>query len=199
MEGPLWSLGIEVPLYALFPLIALLFVRDVRLGVLSLFAVSALYRWHIAQTGEVTQFFRTSALPAFLDLFGAGMLTAYLVLRARVRDWPIARMPRSRSAAFRRGVSSALIVSRATRRLAFVSYNLYLWHVPVLTTIDRHRHAFDGLPQPQLWLAACTAAALGAVGFLTTRFVERPFLTGGWRAPLRQLQRDREAAHSTVR
>jgi peptidoglycan/LPS O-acetylase OafA/YrhL len=88
ISGPLWTIGIEVQFYLLFPAIAPWFSRTPLLayGVLVLAAES--YRIAIGANGLGTSFWATSQLPAFLDLFGAGMLAAWLLvtLRSRASD-----------------------------------------------------------------------------------------------------------------
>jgi peptidoglycan/LPS O-acetylase OafA/YrhL len=92
ISGPLWTIGIEVQFYLLFPLIVPWFRRSPLLGYAALFAVAESYRAIIGATGNGTSFLLINQLPAFFDLFGAGMLAAYAIvaLRARARFSPTA-------------------------------------------------------------------------------------------------------------
>ncbi len=85
--GPLWSLAVEVEFYVLFPLVAAIWLRNVWLGAGLMFAISALYRIHLAQTGLAGTFWNSYQLPGFLNLFAAGMLSAYLYTLAKQRHW----------------------------------------------------------------------------------------------------------------
>jgi peptidoglycan/LPS O-acetylase OafA/YrhL len=85
--GPLWSLAVEVEFYVLFPLIVAIWLRNVWLGAVLMFAVSAIYRIHMEQTGLAGWFWNSYQLPGFLNLFAAGMLSAYLYTLARHRNW----------------------------------------------------------------------------------------------------------------
>jgi peptidoglycan/LPS O-acetylase OafA/YrhL len=93
IHGVFWSLGVEVQFYLFFPLLARLFVRHPLLGPLvgwSVLIVGALlYRRWVAATGQegVGYTMLMNQLPAFLDLFGGGMVAASLVvvLQKRLR------------------------------------------------------------------------------------------------------------------
>lgn len=85
ISGPLWTIGIEVQFYLLFPLIVLGFARSPVIGYAVLALVAEAYRWTIGALGLDTSFWWINQLPAVIDLFGAGMLGAhaFVVLRAR--------------------------------------------------------------------------------------------------------------------
>ena len=82
-----WSLAIEVQFYVVFPLIAWAFGRQPLLCALAMTVSAIAYRVHVAPCcAEIEPVFRR--LPAFLDVFAAGMLAAYAVvwIRTRVHD-----------------------------------------------------------------------------------------------------------------
>jgi peptidoglycan/LPS O-acetylase OafA/YrhL len=85
ISGPLWTIGIEVQFYMLFPLIVLGFARSPVIGYAALALVAEAYRWTIGALGLDTSFWWINQLPAVIDLFAAGMLGAhaFVVLRAR--------------------------------------------------------------------------------------------------------------------
>jgi peptidoglycan/LPS O-acetylase OafA/YrhL len=85
ISGPLWTIGIEVQFYLLFPLIVPWFRRSPVLGFAALFAASESYRAIVGATGNGTSFLLINQLPAFFDLFGAGMLAAYTIVALRKR------------------------------------------------------------------------------------------------------------------
>ena len=87
ISGPLWTIGIEVQFYVLFPLIILGFTRSPIIGYLALAVLAEAYRWTIGALGLGTSFWWINQLPAVIDIFGAGMLAAhaYVSLRSRAR------------------------------------------------------------------------------------------------------------------
>ncbi len=87
ISGPLWTIGIEVQFYLLFPLIVRWFQRSPIAGYAVLFAVSETYRIAVGAAGAGSSFWWINQLPAFFDIFGAGMLAAHalVALRGRVR------------------------------------------------------------------------------------------------------------------
>ena len=58
-----------------------------------MFVISGAYRYYLARTGLAGWFWNTYQLPAFFDLFAAGMLSAYLFVRARRERWWFTRRP----------------------------------------------------------------------------------------------------------
>ena len=90
-----WSLGIEVQFYVVFPLVAAAMRRKPYLTFAALLAIGEGYRIWLQVTGANTDFFYVCQLPAQIDLFGLGMVCAYLYVVLRDR----ARTPRVRSVA----------------------------------------------------------------------------------------------------
>ncbi len=81
ISGPLWTIGVEVQFYLLFPLVCRLFRRMPLLTYGLLVAVSEGYRLILTQTGLGSSFLFMNQLPAFLDIFGSGMIAAYALVR----------------------------------------------------------------------------------------------------------------------
>jgi peptidoglycan/LPS O-acetylase OafA/YrhL len=88
ISGPLWTIGIEVQFYLLFPLIVPWFRRSPVVGYGVLLVVSETYRLAVGGTGNGTSFWWINQLPAFFDVFGAGMLAAYALVALRARAKP---------------------------------------------------------------------------------------------------------------
>jgi peptidoglycan/LPS O-acetylase OafA/YrhL len=83
LSGPLWTLGVEVQFYVLFALVAPFVMRRPFAAYASLVAVSVVYRGLIAAFGLDTDFGWVNQLPAVLDVFGAGVLAAFVFTRAK--------------------------------------------------------------------------------------------------------------------
>jgi len=85
IDGVMWSLGAEVQFYAIFPFIAVAFVRRPAIGALAMLAIACGWRLWCLQSDHffITQ--RLQQLPAYLDFFAAGMLgaCAYATIAAR--------------------------------------------------------------------------------------------------------------------
>lgn len=98
ISGPLWTIGVEVQFYLLFPLIVPWFKRSPVIGWLALAVASEGYRLIVGGVGLGAQFGWINQLPAFFDVFGAGMLASYLLVLTRARA-PIAMLrPRTATA-----------------------------------------------------------------------------------------------------
>ena len=93
ISGPLWTIGIEVQFYMLFPLIVIGFSRAPVIGYVAMAVLAETYRWSIGAFGLDTSFWWINQLPAVIDLFAAGMLGAhaFVVLRARTQTVDPAR------------------------------------------------------------------------------------------------------------
>ena len=83
IDGVLWSLGVEVQFYLIFPLVVLAFVRWPRATALGLVALAFVWRYAVEQccaTGPYNHFHQlANQLPAYLDLFAIGMFAAWIV------------------------------------------------------------------------------------------------------------------------
>jgi len=84
VNGVLWSLGIEVQFYLLFPLICWLFRRHPLITYLSMVIVSMTYRLFAARCC-VADYVIMGQLPAYLDLFASGMLACWVYVAIRSR------------------------------------------------------------------------------------------------------------------
>ncbi|HVA32825.1 MAG TPA: acyltransferase [Candidatus Baltobacteraceae bacterium] len=85
ISGPLWTIGVEVQFYLIFPLVCELFLRRPLVGTLLLASIACGYRTVLLATHADPGFFLTNQVVAFLDLFAAGMLAAYTVVWVRCR------------------------------------------------------------------------------------------------------------------
>jgi peptidoglycan/LPS O-acetylase OafA/YrhL len=80
-----WSLAIEVQFYVLFPLIAPVFRREPIVTAVAMTMTALAYRYAEAPCCVATESVMRE-LPSYLDLFAAGMLSAYLVALLQSRD-----------------------------------------------------------------------------------------------------------------
>ncbi len=71
-----WSLGTEVQFYCIFPFLARAFVRRPSLVAAIMFAIAAAYRYDLSTCCLAVETYNRQ-IPAFLDIFAAGMLAAY--------------------------------------------------------------------------------------------------------------------------
>ena len=89
IAGVLWSLGVEVQFYLVFPLFTVLFMWRPWVGFAVTAAIGLGYRLAVIHAASNDQmWFFLDQLPGVIDLFGGGMLAAYLfVLGRNARQW----------------------------------------------------------------------------------------------------------------
>ncbi|HTD36377.1 MAG TPA: acyltransferase [Candidatus Limnocylindrales bacterium] len=147
INAALWSLAVEVQFYALFPLIAIVFVRRPLLTAIALFAIANAWRVWCMLSSHTYYEMKLAQLPAYVDFFAAGMLGAWICATIAVHRPHFAE---------KRLWFSLLMIA------GFVGF----W----LLAKDCYDHRYD--PEwPQLWVVqwrsalalVCLAAAVGAV------------------------------------
>ena len=82
----LWTMGVEVQFYFLFPLIARLYERHAGFTCVLLALIAAVFRLAVYGLEDTT--FWVNQLPAMLDLYACGLAGGYLYVRVRERELP---------------------------------------------------------------------------------------------------------------
>jgi peptidoglycan/LPS O-acetylase OafA/YrhL len=147
IAGPMWSLGVEIQFYVLFPLLVLAFVRRPILSTIVLFAVANGWRVWCMLSDHYFYEQRLAQLPGYIDFFAAGMLAAYAYV--------------------------AIATGRpqlAERRWAFTALSVAGFAALWLLMVNCYDHRFDK-EWPQLWVVewrsavalACLAIGLGSL------------------------------------
>ncbi len=203
-ENPLlhtWSLAVEEQFYLLFPLLLFLVWRYRKDWLFTLVLVGCVaslllseWAWREA---EVANFY---LLPTRAWELGAGVLCALLLREGKVRPnkwlgligivaiaasifvftketpWPslYALLPVVGTALVilyaRNNLAATVLSWRGLVGIGLISYSVYLWHLPLIA----FSHAqSESQPSPEL-LALLAVASL-PLGYLSWRFVERPF------------------------
>ena len=85
ISGPLWTIGIEAQFYFVFPLVCMAFWRQPVVTYLVMFAIGEGYRFGLAAAHLDSTFWAFNQLPAYLGIFGAGMLAAHVIVAVRHR------------------------------------------------------------------------------------------------------------------
>lgn len=111
INGVMWSLGVEVQFYVLFPLFVGQFVRRPVVLTLAFFAIANAWRIWTAFAPHYFWGQRLEALPAFFDVFAAGMFAAWLFVRITSRHPALAE---------RRALFSAIMLAGGAAFLALV-------------------------------------------------------------------------------
>ena len=236
VSSPLWSLGIEVQFYVLFPAIAACMRRRPFLTFLGLVAVGESYRLWLVSTGFNNDIYWSPLLPGQIDVFGLGMISAYLFVRFRkyserprvatiatavaacsvlvalvlmndLYDVTIANGTGAHFAwhsdhrlvfgavvavmtiasLFARPAWRALVGNPVLVWFSLISYNLYMWHVPVKAQCAQTGFPCSSMPAPwsvdpywnEHYFWSYVVISVG-IATLVTFGIERPLLRLGW-------------------
>ncbi|MFN2461202.1 MAG: acyltransferase family protein [Candidatus Velthaea sp.] len=85
ISGPFWTIAVEVQFYLLFPFIVRFFQRAPLATYAALVVGAQAYRMGVDAAGLSTTFWWINQLPAYLDVFAAGMLGAHVLVGLRLR------------------------------------------------------------------------------------------------------------------
>jgi peptidoglycan/LPS O-acetylase OafA/YrhL len=212
VDGPMWSLVIELQFYALLPVLAWILIRASRGSIGAAAALTAMLGaasfalWYVKvhRFGAQADLRWRYSLPATFLAFTPGMLLALArsqVGRIRLPRWMTADAPLLASvpvwvlavdqigwAEPLSALAAALVLAsvvlplppgvltraldwRPLAMLGVASYSLYLWHLPIVTSLDNHLGT-GFLPLLAIAVPTCVAVALASY-----RLVERPFLS----------------------
>lgn len=83
LNGPLWSIAIEVQFYILFPLLVVPFRKRPYLVMLAAFAVGEVCRWYLRDVDYSRITFLMNQMPCMIDVFVGGMLAAHVTAQAK--------------------------------------------------------------------------------------------------------------------
>jgi peptidoglycan/LPS O-acetylase OafA/YrhL len=86
LNGALWTLGVEMQFYFIFPLLARAFVKKPAITYLLLAGAAFAYRAYVGQLADTSLYF--NQLPAFLDVYANGFIAAsvYAALKKRLKE-----------------------------------------------------------------------------------------------------------------
>lgn len=144
INGVLWTLAVEMQFYVAFPLMCYAFLRWPYWSVAGFLAIAVVFRSAAAGSFYFLQLIEQ--LPAYLDFFACGMLTAYVYVALRKRPLP--------------GV--AQYAATAIALLGFVGL------IALMESLFSIRYEHDGFARWQVinrtWLALdCVLIALGSL------------------------------------
>ena len=78
-----WTMGIEVQFYVLFPLICIPFRKKPLATFIGMLIIGQGLRLYLAGNTDISPMVIQAVTPAYLDVFGWGMISAYFVVYAR--------------------------------------------------------------------------------------------------------------------
>jgi peptidoglycan/LPS O-acetylase OafA/YrhL len=147
IAGAMWSLGVEIQFYVLFPLLVLAFVRRPVVTTIALFAIANGWRVWCMLADHYYYEQRLAQLPGYIDFFAAGMLAAFAYVAIATKRPKLAQ-----------------------RRWAFTALSLAGFAALWLLMVNCYEHRFDK-EWPQLWVVewrsavalACLAIGLGSL------------------------------------
>lgn len=83
INGVLWTLGVEIQFYLIFPLAAYFFTKKPYLTFLGLVGIAIAYRFCVQALYPDLVYYYINQMPGFLDLYASGMMASYLFINFR--------------------------------------------------------------------------------------------------------------------
>ena len=89
VSGVMWSLAVEIQFYIIFPFIIVAFLRWPMKFIILMFLIGNLWRLYICFSHQNLFTLEMHELPAFIDVFATGMLSAYVYILISFRKTTI--------------------------------------------------------------------------------------------------------------
>ena len=170
ISGVLWSLGVEVQFYAVFPLLCALFLRSPVATFAALVVLAAAFR---AASQAFDAYYLSqlvNQLPAVADLFAVGMLVAYAYRLVLARSPLLALRRRLWTAVALAGVAASVVLLHSLYGVRFDHDGFVLWqtHYRTALALAFGLVAFGTLLAHPAWVAVVANPVtifLGAISY----------------------------------